>query len=153
MKRRGKATEQGSVGEGEQGRYVVSATKGRRLITRHTELEVYQRAFRAAMDFFTVSLKFPTEERYSLTDQGRRSSRSVGSNIAEAWRKRRYRAAFVSKLSDSEGEGAETQVWLQFAAECGYLDRDEGRRLYSEYDEILRMLVSMIHNPIPWLLK
>src|SRR5450432_1487447 len=89
-------------------------------IRRHTDLEVYQRAFAAAMRLFELSRRFPSEERYSLTDQGRRSSRSVCGNLAEAWRKRRYPAAFVSKLSDSEGEAAETQVWIQFAVECGY---------------------------------
>jgi four helix bundle protein len=153
MRRKGKTSEHGGVGEGEQGSYGDSVGRSRKLITRHSELEVYQRAFRAAMELFVLGRSFPAEERYSLTDQGRRSSRSVCSNISEAWRKRRYRAAFISKLSDSEGEAAETQVWLQFAVECGYLDRIEGRRLYSEYDEIIGMLVSMIHNPTPWLLK
>ena len=122
-------------------------------IRKHTDLEVYQRAFAAAMRLFELSKKFPPEERYSLIDQGRRSSRSVCSNLAEAWRKRRYPAAFVSKLSDSEGEAAETQVWIQFAVECAYLERDEARRLYSDYDDILGMLMSIIHNPTPWLLK
>src|SRR5687767_4240175 len=99
-------------------------TKRRRTIRRHTDLEVFQRAFAAAMRIFELSRKFPPEERYSLTDQGRRSSRSVCANAAEGWRKRRYTAAFVSKLSDSEGEAAETQVWLQFAVACGYIDRN-----------------------------
>src|SRR3954471_24309372 len=101
-------------------------------IRRHPDLEVYQRAFTAAMRFFELNRKFPIEERYSLTDQGRRSSRSVCSNLSEAWRKRRYPAAFRSKLSDSEGESAETQVWIQFAVECGYLDRDVARALYAD---------------------
>src|SRR6266540_2306274 len=92
-------------------------------ITSHRDLEVYKRAFRAAMRIFELSKSFPKEETYSLTDQIRRSSRSVCSNIAEAWRKRRYEAAFVSKLNDAESEAAESQVWLQFSVECEYLDR------------------------------
>lgn len=122
-------------------------------IRKHTDLEVYQRAVAAAMRLFELSRRFPAEERYSLTDQGRRSSRSVCGNLAEAWRKRRYRAAFISKLSDAEGEAAETQVWIQFAVECGYLERHATRALYAEYDDILGMLVTIINNPTPWLLK
>jgi len=122
-------------------------------ITRHTELEVYKKAFDAAMQIFELSKKFPKEETYSLTDQIRRASRSVCANLAEGWRKRRYEAAFVAKLSDSEGEAAETQVWLQFAVKCDYLKRDEGARLYKTYDEILSMLVNMINRPEPWLLR
>jgi four helix bundle protein len=88
-------------------------------IQKHTELEVYKKAFDVAMVIFEISKSFPNEETYSLTDQIRRSSRSVCANLAEAWRKRRCKAAFVAKLSDSESEAAETQVWLQFAVECG----------------------------------
>ena len=87
-------------------------------IMNHTDLQVYQKAFATAMEIFQLSKAFPKEEIYSLTDQVRRSSRSVCANLAEAWRKRRYEAAFVSKLSDSEAEAAETQVWLEFAVEC-----------------------------------
>ncbi len=105
------------------------------------------------MKLFHASKSFPKEERYSLTDQTRRASRSVCGNLAEAWRKRRYPAAFLSKLNDSEGEAAETQVWIHFAAECGYLDRTEARQLYAEYDNLLGMLVTMINNPTAWLLK
>lgn len=119
-------------------------------ITRHTELKVYQRAFDAAMALFAQTRTFPKEERYSLTDQVRRSSRSVCANITEAWRKRRYEAAFVSKLNDAETEAAETQTWLQFAVECKYLDRNEAAQLYTEYDEILAMLVAMIREPDKW---
>jgi four helix bundle protein len=121
-------------------------------IEKHTDLHVYRKAFDAAMRIFVLSKKFPPEERYSLTDQIRRSSRSVCSNIAEAWRKRRYVAAFVAKLSDAEGEAAETQSWLQFAVKCGYLDAAEGRSLYRVYDEILGMLVSMISAPKSWII-
>ncbi len=122
-------------------------------ITRHTELQVYGRAFELAMKLFGIPKSFPVEERYSLTDQMRRSSRSVCANLAEAWRKRRYKAAFVAKLSDSEAEAAETQVWLQFAVDCDYVPKDDARELYPEYDEILAMIVAMIHNPEKWLIK
>jgi four helix bundle protein len=104
------------------------------------------------MEIFRVSKEYPKEDMYSLTDQIRRSSRSVCANLAEAWRKRRYEAAFVSKLSDAESEAAETQVWIEFAVKCGYLDRERGTPMYQTYDEILRMLVAMIHNPKSWLL-
>jgi len=99
-------------------------------IQEHTDLEVYKKAFDAAMLIFHVSKDFPKEEIYSLTDQIRRSSRSVCANLAEAWRKRRYRAAFVSKLSDAESEASETQVWLQFATSCEYIERDRSASLY-----------------------
>lgn len=123
-----------------------------RLVKRHTDLDVYTRAFEAAMRIFEASRAFPKEERYSLTDQVRRSSRSVCANLAEAWRKRRYEAAFVAKLGDSEAEAAETQVWLQFAVKCEYLAREAGEQLYREYDAILGMLVSMITNSEKWVL-
>jgi len=102
----------------------------KRLVLDHSDLELYKIAFQAAMDIFHLSKKWPIEERYSLTDQIRRSSRSVCGNIAEAWRKRRYSAHFVSKLSDSDTEAAETIVWLEFACECGYLNK-------TEYEELL----------------
>jgi four helix bundle protein len=110
-------------------------------IQSHCDLQVYQRAFAAAMDLFELSKSFPKEETYSLTDQLRRSSRSVCANLVEAWRKRRYQAAFVCKLSDSESEAAETQVWIEFAVKCNYLDRDRAEPLYRAYDDILRTLV------------
>ena len=119
-------------------------------IQRHTELAVYKKAFAVAMEIFEASKGFPKEETYSLTDQARRASRSVCANLAEAWRKRRYEAAFVAKLSDCESEAAETQVWLQFAVECGYLERDRAATLYLTYEEILRMLVAMIDKPTSW---
>lgn len=122
-------------------------------ITRHTELKVYQKAFELAMELFEISKAFPVEERYSLIDQMRRSSRSVCANLAEAWRKRRYKAAFIAKLSDSEAEAAETQVWLQFAVDCQYLHSADTRTHYQRYDEIIAMLVSIIHNPQKWLIK
>lgn len=118
----------------------------------HRDLEVYQLAFELAMRIFESSKAFPAEERYSLTDQIRRSSRSVCANIAEAWRKRRYKAAFISKLNDAETEAGETQVWLEFAVRCDYLDKDMGRELYSACDKILGKLVRMIMKPEHWLL-
>src|SRR5689334_9639858 len=107
----------------ERERQTSIAVKRKTVIRKHTDLDVYNRAFRAAMKIFEQSRKFPREERYSLTDQIRRSSRSICSNLAEAWRKRRYEAAFIAKLGDSEAEAAETQSWIQFAVECQYLPR------------------------------
>jgi four helix bundle protein len=121
-------------------------------INRHTELEVFKKGFSAAMEIFRISSAFPKEERYSLTDQVRRSSRSVCANLTEAWRKRRYPAAFVAKLSDAEAEAAETQTWIQFAVECGYIERDSAKVLYAEYDAILGMLVRMISDPDSWII-
>src|SRR5712671_6507724 len=119
-------------------------------IRSHVELDVYRGAFDAAMEIFRISKRFPKEETYSLTDQIRRSSRSVCSNLAEGWRKRRYEAAFVSKLSDAEAEAAETQVWLEFAVKSSYLNRDLAAPLYQSYDEILRMLVAIGRRPEVW---
>src|SRR5437762_9858457 len=110
-------------------------------IQTHRDLQVYQKAFATAMELFERSKGFPKEEVYSLTDQLRRSSRSVCANLAEAWRKRRYEAAFISKLSDVESEAAETQVWLEFAVKCGYLKRETARELYKIYDEIIGTVV------------
>jgi len=121
-------------------------------IQSHRDLQVYQRAFATAMDLFELSKSFPKEETYSLTDQIRRSSRSVCANLAEAWRKRRYQAAFISKLSDSESEAAETQVWIEFAVKCNYLSRDRAETLYCAYDEVLRTLVGMITHPETWVI-
>ena len=121
-------------------------------ITRHQDLDVYKKAFDVAMQIFEVSKCFPKEETYSLTDQIRRSSRSVCSNIAEAWRKRRYEAAFVSKLNDSEGEAAETQTWIEFAVHCGYVGAAPGRKLFRAYDEVISILVTMINHTDAWVL-
>jgi four helix bundle protein len=104
------------------------------------------------MEVFRASKRFPKEEAYSLTDHIRRSSRSVCANIVEAWRKRRYEGAFISKLSDAETEAAETQLWLQFAVECEYLDRIEGRRFYKTYDRMIATLVGMMNHPDTWLI-
>lgn len=122
-------------------------------IQYHWELDVYQMSVESAMRIFEISKKFPKEEIHSLTDQIRRSSRSVSSNIAEAWRRRRYEKAFVNKLNESEGEAAETQVWLEYAVKCKYLNREIGKELHQAYDKIIGKLVSMGNNPKPWLLK
>src|SRR5579872_4104517 len=116
-------------------------------ISSHRDLDVYRKAIEAAMAIFECSKTFPKDEVYSLTNQIRRSSRSVCANLAEAWRKRRYRAAFVSKLSDSEGEAAETQVWIELGLKCGYLHRERALALYETYEELLRMMVAMINHP------
>src|SRR6266478_5332430 len=104
------------------------------------------------MDLFELSKSFPKEETYSLTDQVRRSSRSVCANLAEAWRKRRYELVFISKLSDAETEAAETQVWIEFAVKCGYLSREQGAELYKDCDAIIATLVGMITHPETWIL-
>jgi len=124
--------------------------RGSKKITRHFELDVYKKSFAAAMRIFELSKEFPVEEKYSLTDQIRRSSRSVCANEAEAWRKRIYPAHFASKLNDSEAEAAETQTWLQFACECKYLNQNTSRELYQEYESIIAMLVSMRNHPETW---
>lgn len=124
----------------------------KKFIRTHQDLEVYKTAFGLAMHIFHQSKTFPIEECYSLTDQIRRSSRSVCANLAEAWRKRRYEASFLSKLSDAEAEAAETQVWLEFAVQCGYLKIEAVRKLSASYDNILGKIVSLINDPKPWLL-
>ena len=121
-----------------------------KLIRSHKELEVYQLAYKLAMEIFELSKLFPKEERYSLTSQIRNSSRSVPANIAEAFRKRRYEKAFVSKLSDSEGEAAETQTWLDFSRDCKYLSPDECSSLNQEYDMVLGKIVKMINSSEKW---
>ena len=122
-------------------------------IRHFRELEVYQLAMDTAMRIFEVSKLFPKEERYSLTDQIRRSSRSVCANIAEAWRKRRYPNAFVSKLSDADAEAAETQVWIEFAVKCGYLVKSLAEEFGQAYDQIIGKLVNMMRHPEQWSIK
>jgi len=103
------------------------------------------------MEVFVASKRFPKEETYSLTDQIRRSSRSVCGNLAEAWRKRRYEAAFIAKLSDAEAEAAETQVWLEFAVKCGYLEREIAKPIFESYDRAIGTIVGMITHKESWL--
>ncbi len=122
-------------------------------VESHEDLEVYRLAFKAACRIFELTKGFPCEETYSLTDQIRRASRAVCSAIAEGWRRRRYVAAFVNKLNEAEGEGAETQVWAAFALECGYMSKQEYEELQEMYDHVLRMLVKMISHPEPWLIR
>ena len=124
-----------------------------KVVRGYRDLEVYRKAFDAARDVFRLSKSFPGEERFSLTDQIRRSSRSVAVNVHSAWRKRRYPAAFVSKLSDAEEEGGETQTWIEFAVDCGYLDRVKARTLYKNYDQIIGKLVQMMRQPGKWKLQ
>ena len=107
------------------------------------ELDVYKLAFKTAMEIFKISKKFPKEEKYSLTDQIRRSSRSVCTNLSEGWRKRKYKAVFVNKLSDSAQEAAETQTWLEFALECKYIDKKIFNKLDEDYEHIFAMLITM----------
>ena len=121
-------------------------------IVSHCDLEVYRKPFDVSMKIFTLSKQFPKAETYSLIDQIRRSSRSVYANLAEAWRKRRYEASFVCKLTDAEGEAAETQTWIQYAVRCGYLDRNIGADLFRAYEEILRLLVAMINKTESWVI-
>ena len=117
------------------------------------ELKVYIKAYALAMDIFNVSKKWPPEEKYSLTDQIRRSSRSVCANLREAWAKRRYEAHFISKLTDSDAENSETGTWLDFAKDSGYLTADEHDAFIVECTAVGAMLGSMIKKPGPFLIK
>jgi len=119
-------------------------------IRTHKDLKVYQLSFEAGMMIFHISKTFPKEEMYSLTDQIRRSSRSVSGNLAEAFRKRRYPKSFISKLTDVEGEAAETQVWLDYALECSYIEKKAHTGLFDKYDHIISMLVIMSNKPDNW---
>lgn len=117
------------------------------------ELKVYHIDYKLAMDIFEITKKFPIEERYSLTDQIRRSSRSVCSNIAEAYRKRKYPKYFSSKISDADREASETTVWIDFAHSCGYIDNECKITLLNQYEEVGKMLGSMANNPEKFLPK
>ena len=113
-------------------------------------LIVYQKAYKLAMEIFEISKSFPKEEKYSLIDQMRRSSRSVTSCIAESWAKRRYEKSFVNKLTDSLSEENETEVWLDYSKDCKYIQKEIHENLLGEYDEVRKMLVSMINNADKW---
>ena len=121
-----------------------------KVLRSHKELDVYQLAFKTSMEIYHLTKTFPKDEIFSLTSQIRRSSRSVSANIAEAFRKRRYEKSFISKLSDSEAEAAETQVWLDYSLECGYISRDLYQKLFNEYDNIIGKIVNMINHPDKW---
>ncbi len=114
------------------------------------ELEVYKLAFELQQQVFELSKKFPSEEKYSLTDQVRRASRSVGANLAEAWKKRRYVAHFVSKMTDSDGEQAETIHWLHTALACGYIVKQEHDEIVASYEKVGKMLGVMVRDAGKW---
>ena len=120
------------------------ATSGAR---GYRDLKVYQLAYKLAMEIFRRSKTFPEEERYSLTSQIRRSSRSVAANVAEGYRKRQYPNMFLSKMADCDAEATETQVWLDFARDCGYLSPEHHKELKARYEEIGKMLSGMMANP------
>jgi four helix bundle protein len=119
-------------------------------IRTHQDLDVYKLAFKSSMEIYDLTKGFPKQEMYSLTDQIRRSSRSVCANLAEAFRKRKYPKAFTAKLSDCEGESAETQTWLDYCLECEYIEESDHARLQACYDKIIRQLVAMAMHPERW---
>jgi four helix bundle protein len=126
---------------------MISIGTYQRTLRGHRDLKVFQHAYGLAMQIFNESKNFPKDERFSLTSQIRRSSRSVAANIAEGFRKRQYPNMFVSKLADSDAEATETQVWLDFARDCGYLSTEHHNDLVTRYEEIGRMLHAMIEHP------
>jgi four helix bundle protein len=119
-------------------------------IQSHKDLHVWQDAMDRAMEIYVITQAFPLEEKYSLVDQMRRSSRSVAANLAEAWRKRRYEAAFKSKLNDAEAEASETQTWVEVALRCSYIDKQTADTLDQKYEHILTRLVSMSRDVGNW---
>ncbi len=122
---------------------MIDKKENKKRINSVRDLEVYKKAFEAAMEIFEISKNFPKEEKYSLTDQMRRSSRSVCTNLSEGWRKRRYKAVFINKLSDASQEAAETQTWLEFAFRCKYINKEICENLYETYEHIFVMLNAM----------
>ena len=122
-------------------------------INSFRDLIVYQKSYKAAMEIFELTKNFPKEEKFSLTDQIRRSSRSVTSNIAEGWAKKWYPKSFVNKLIDSLGEEYETEVWLDYSVDTGYLTHENHKKLMNEYSEVRKMLISMINSPGKWCTK
>ena len=123
------------------------------LAKSHRDLDVYKMALNTALEIYDITKCFPQEEKYSLTDQIRRSSRSVCSNIAEAFRKRKYEKHFVLKLSDSEAEAGETQVWLEFALIHGHIIEETFHKLNDKYEHIISMLVKMQTNSNKWIIR
>lgn len=121
-----------------------------KLIRSHRELEVYQLAFQVSMKIYELTKKFPAEELYSLTDQIRRSSRSVSSNISEAFRRRKYPRSFCNKLNESEAEAAETQNWLDYSLACSYISKEIHEEIDNEYEKIIGKLVIMQKHPEKW---
>jgi four helix bundle protein len=116
----------------------------------HQDLKVFQKSFETAQVIYELSKFFPKEELYSLTNQVRRSSRSVTANISEAWGKRKYEKSFIAKLTDSEGEARETQTWLQFAFACNYINEEQYENLHKQYNQIIGMLVNMMSQSEKW---
>lgn len=116
-------------------------------INSFRDLIVFQKAYELSMEIFELTKVFPKEEKYSLTDQIRRSSRSICTNISESWAKRIYIKAFVNKLTDSLGEEYETETWINYAKDCNYLDESEFNRLMNSYEGVRKMLISMTNNP------
>ena len=125
----------------------------RKRIITYKDLDVYQRSMNLAMKIFEITKRFPVEEKYSLTDQIRRSSRSVCANMGEAWRKRRYKNAFIAKLSDSETEACETQIWLEISYLCKYISKSQFEKLNNEYESIIAQIVKMIEGSDKWLIR
>lgn len=122
-------------------------------IQTHKDLRVWQDAMDGAMKIFEATKRFPPEEKYSLVDQIRRSSRSVAPNLAEAWRRRRYEGSFINKLNESESEATETQTWIEFARRCGYLSPSQCDELDQLYDRIIGQLVTMMRDVKNWTLS
>ena len=116
-------------------------------INSFRDLILYQKAYVVSMEIFFLTKKYPKEEKYSLTDQIRRSSRSVCANVSESWAKRRYKKVFVNKLTDSLGEEFETETWLKYSLDCGYINKTEYKNLIKKYEEVRKMLIAMINNP------
>jgi len=116
-------------------------------MSHHKELFAYKKAYELAMKIFIISKRFPAEEKFSLTDQIRKSSRSVCANIAESFRRKRYKDYFISKLNDAETENAETEVWLDFSKDCGYINQGEFEELISINTEVGKLIWYMINNP------
>jgi len=122
-------------------------------IQYHWEIDAYKLSVSAAMSIYELSKSFPKEETYSLTDQIRRSSRSVSGQIAEGFRRRKYRAAFVNKMNEAEAESAETQAWLEYCAKCQYISKEDYTRLHYNYQEIIGKLINMGNHPEQWCLS
>lgn len=123
------------------------------LVKNYSDLRVYQQAMETAMQIFLLTKNFPSDEKFSLVDQIRRSSRSVCANLAEAWRKRRYKPAFIAKLSDAETEAGETQVWLEFAYKCNYINEGKKNSLTRTYEHIIAQVIRMIEEADRWIIR
>jgi four helix bundle protein len=130
-------------GTRDEGRRMKDEKNTAKRINSVRDLDVYRMAFDAAMEIYYISKGFPSEEKYSLIDQIRRSSHSVCANLSEGWRKRKYKAVFINKLSDSGQEAAETQTWLEFALTCGHIDNAKFNKLDEQYEHIFAMLCTM----------